>query len=544
MIEFNEFSFRYREGVEPVVRDITLSIPDGCFVGITGAAGSGKSTLTYAINGIIPHCYPGDFYGSVTVEGLDTVDASLTDLSRLVGSVCQDIDSQMVSTVVEDEILYGLENFAVPREEIPARVDEALDAMGIADLRDRTIDSLSGGQKQKVAVASVLALHPKVLVLDEPTAELDPASSVTVFDLLSRYAREHGTTVVVVEQKIALLSDYADMLVIVDEGRIRFADTPDAVLAHSEELLALGVNVPRSTTLMNALSAQGLYAGPTVRNVSASYDGELAVLADVSFTVNDGDFVAFVGTNGAGKSTTMRLANGLLKPTSGEVLIDGVPTTSLKTSELARRIGFLFQNPDRQICCNTVREELMFGFKALGEEGPEAEARVDAMIERFGFDADAEPYLLNRGTRQLLALASIIVLAPPTIILDEPTTGLDFRECVKVMDVVRELNENGTTVIMVCHDMEVVGDFARRVIAMTAGRVVADGPTFEVLRDGRVLKEAHILPPQVTEVSLILGREAACPAAVAEANTVAQMVAAVAQACDREVEDVEVEAID
>lgn len=149
------------------------------------------------------------------------------------------------------------------------------------------------------------------------------------------------------------------------------------------------------------------------KNVSASYDGELAVLADVSFTVNDGDFVAFVGTNGAGKSTTMRLANGLLKPTSGEVLIDGVPTTSLKTSELARRIGFLFQNPDRQICCNTVREELMFGFKALGEEGPEAEARVDAMIERFGFDADAEPYLLNRGTRQLLALASIIVLAPP-----------------------------------------------------------------------------------------------------------------------------------
>lgn len=266
------------------------------------------------------------------------------------------------------------------------------------------------------------------------------------------------------------------------------------------------------------------------KNVSASYDGELAVLANVSFTVNDGDFVAFVGTNGAGKSTTMRLANGLLKPTSGEVLIDGVPTTSLRTSELARRIGFLFQNPDRQICCNTVREELMFGFKALGEERPEAEARVDAMIERFGFDADAEPYLLNRGTRQLLALASIIVLAPPTIILDEPTTGLDFRECVKVMDVVRELNENGTTVIMVCHDMEVVGDFARRVIAMTAGRVVADGPTFEVLRDGRVLKEAHILPPQVTEVSLILGREAGCPAAVVEANTVAQMVTAVAQA--------------
>ncbi|MCI8469810.1 MAG: ABC transporter ATP-binding protein [Eggerthellaceae bacterium] len=270
------------------------------------------------------------------------------------------------------------------------------------------------------------------------------------------------------------------------------------------------------------------------RNVSATYDGELPVLRDVSFTVGDGDFVAFVGTNGAGKSTTMRLANGLLKPSSGEVLVDGVPTTALKTSQLARKVGFLFQNPDRQICCNTVREELLFGFKALGEDGPAAEAAVDAAIERFGFDPDAEPFLLNRGTRQLLALASIIVVAPPTIILDEPTTGLDFRECVKVMDAVRELNEAGTTVIMVCHDMEVVGDFARRVIAMTDGRVVADGPTFDVLRDPAALKAAHILPPQVTEVSMILERDVAdLPDAVARANSVPDMVAALAVAAGR-----------
>lgn len=266
------------------------------------------------------------------------------------------------------------------------------------------------------------------------------------------------------------------------------------------------------------------------RNVSASYDGELAVLHDVSFTIHDGDFVALVGTNGAGKSTTMRLANGLLKPTQGEVLIDGVPTTDLKTSELARSIGFLFQNPDRQICCNTVREELLFGFQALGSITPEAEARVDAIIETFNFDPDAEPYLLNRGTRQLLALASIIVMETPTVILDEPTTGLDFRECVKVMDVVRELNKKGTTVVMVCHDMEVVGDFAKRVIAMTGGRVVADGPTFQVLRNRDVLRQAHILPPQVTEISLTLEQSMpSCPASVAEANTTSQMIEAVTQ---------------
>ena len=279
MIEMQDFSFRYREGAEPVVRDVSLRIPDGCFVGITGPAGSGKSTLTYAVNGIIPHCYPGDFYGSVTVDGLDTVEASLTDVSRLVGSVCQDIDSQMVATVVEDEILYGLENFAVPRDEIPARVGEALAAMGIADLRERTIDSLSGGQKQKVAVASVVALKPRVLVLDEPTAELDPASSVAVFELLARYARENGTTVIVVEQKIALLSDYADLLVIVDGGSIRYAGTPDEVLAHSDELLALGANCPRSTTLMNALARRGLYDGPAVRSVAQAVAACKEVLA-------------------------------------------------------------------------------------------------------------------------------------------------------------------------------------------------------------------------------------------------------------------------
>lgn len=273
-------------------------------------------------------------------------------------------------------------------------------------------------------------------------------------------------------------------------------------------------------------------------NVSASYDGELPVLRDVSFRIPDGDFVAFVGTNGAGKSTTMRLVNGLLKPSSGQVLIDGVPTTQLRTSQLAAKVGFLFQNPDRQICCSTVREELLFGFRAQGRADAEAQAKVDAMIERFGFDGDAEPFLLNRGTRQLLALASIIVMEPPVVVLDEPTTGLDFRECAKVMDVIAELNAHGTTVIMVCHDMEVVADYARRVIAMTAGQVVADGETFAVLRNRDVLARTHLLPPQVVDVALRLAEDGAVEAAspVALADTLDEMtdaLAAAAGACER-----------
>ena len=196
--------------------------------------------------------------------------------------------------------------------------------------------------------------------------------------------------------------------------------------------------------------------------VCKSY-GKHTVLQDFNLTVYSGEFLTMIGRSGCGKTTALRLINGLLKPTSGEVLIDGVPTSQLKTSELASKVGFLFQNPDRQICCKTVREELLFGFAAQGRAGAEAEAKVDAMIERFGFDGDAEPFLLNRGTRQLLALASIIVLEPPIVVLDEPTTGLDFRECAKVMEVVSDLNARGTTVVMVCHDMEVVGDYATRV---------------------------------------------------------------------------------
>lgn len=272
--------------------------------------------------------------------------------------------------------------------------------------------------------------------------------------------------------------------------------------------------------------------------VSASYDGELPILRDVSFRIPDGDFVAFVGTNGAGKSTTMRLVNGLLKPSSGQVLIDGVPTTQLRTSQLAAKVGFLFQNPDRQICCSTVREELLFGFRAQGRADAEAQAKVDAMIERFGFDGDAEPFLLNRGTRQLLALASIIVMEPPVVVLDEPTTGLDFHECAKVMDVIAELNAHGTTVIMVCHDMEVVADYARRVIAMTAGQVVADGETFAVLRNRDVLARTHLLPPQVVDVALRLAEDGAVETAspVALADTLDEMtdaLAAAAGACER-----------
>ena len=253
MIQIQDMSFTYKGENQPALQEIRLSVPDGGFLGIIGPAGAGKTTLARAVTGLIPHHYKGDFYGSVTVNGMDTFETSLPDLSRIVGMVFQDVDSQIISPMVEDELLYGLENFSVPREEIPARIEEALQKVGIADLRERTIGSLSGGQRQKVAIASIIALKPQILVMDEPTGELDPRSSRQVFSLLKELNEEHGVTVIIIEQKIMLLCEFARQLAVLSEGRIvRQGDTRD-VLAHSEELEALGVNCPRVTTLSRIL---------------------------------------------------------------------------------------------------------------------------------------------------------------------------------------------------------------------------------------------------------------------------------------------------
>ncbi len=265
-------------------------------------------------------------------------------------------------------------------------------------------------------------------------------------------------------------------------------------------------------------------------HVFASYSSEVPVLQDVSFKIEDGEFVSFVGTNGAGKSTTMRLCNGLLKPTSGQVLLDGTPTTQLKTSQTARKVGFLFQNPDRQICCNTVRDELLFTFQVQGADMEYAQRRVDEVIEEFGFDGQADPFLLNRGSRQLLALASVVVTEPSILLLDEPTTGLDHRECLKVMDYVRRLNsQKGTTVVMVCHDMEVVADYAERLIVMTKGQIVGMGPTFEVLRDRNVTERADLLTPQIVDISMRLIEEMPelAQGPIGRANTLDELTSAI-----------------
>ena len=254
MIDIQNLTFRYDGAERDALSDVTLAVPDGSFLGIIGPAGAGKTTLLYSMSGIIPHAYRGDFYGAVLLDGMDTADNRLTDLSRLAGTVFQDVDSQIVSSVVEDELLYGLENFGVPREEIEERLAFALDQVGISSLRHRTVSSLSGGQRQKVAIASLVALRPKILLLDEPTGELDPGSSRQIFSLLRTLNRDWGMTVVVVEQKIMLLCEFAERLTVLSEGRVVRDGPVREVLGDIAGLEEIGVNCPRVARFSALLS--------------------------------------------------------------------------------------------------------------------------------------------------------------------------------------------------------------------------------------------------------------------------------------------------
>lgn len=568
IIEMSHVTFRYggttAEGEQgpAALRDVSLRIGEGEFVGVIGPSGAGKSTLASVLSGAIPHHFRGELFGSTLVDGRDTCDVTLTDISRVVGSVLQDIDAQMVASVVEDELLFGLENFGVPHDQIEDRIARTLDTVGIASLRDREIATLSGGQKQKVAIAAILAMRPRVLVLDEPTAALDPASSALVFDTL-RKVREEGVTVVVIEQKVALLSEYCDRILVMGEGSLVLDGTPREVFAHADELRRIGVDSPRVARVYNSLARAGLVRGATpcltvpeaadligglvgpaahgsaraaedardaafrvgskhvaaprphavdaspivsLEDVSFAYPGGTASVDHLDMRVYPGEVVGIVGQNGAGKTTLTKLMNGLLRPASGTVRMAGLDTREVPTSAIAARCATLFQNPDYQLCKDTVLDEVAFGLTLQGVGEKDARERAAAVIARFGLPSDEAPFSLSRGQRQMVALASVVVTEPEVVLLDEPTSGLDYRECMTVMDTVSKMAERGCAVIMVCHDMEVVSDFAERIVVMADGRILDRGGTQQMFGDQDLMRRASVRAPQVIELSQVLAR--------------------------------------
>ena len=547
-IEMECVSFSYGTAADGAyaLKDIDLSIEEGTFVGLIGPSGAGKTTLASAITGAIPHHYRGRLFGSTLVAGLDTCEASLTDIAKVAGSVLQDIDAQMVASVVEDELLFGLENFGIDHREIEGRIASALDAVGIADLRHREIATLSGGQKQKVAIAAILATAPRVIVMDEPTSALDPVSARDVFEVLRRAKELTGMTVILIEQTVALLAEYCDRVVVIDQGRIALDGTPTDVFSHGQTLRAIGVDTPRTVRISNSLAEAGLAPsdspaltldgaeslvagilapglsesspivpcalgdGPDARNAADerpiivdvagaaySYGTGQAGIEGINLTVRAGEILAVVGQNGAGKTTFTKLLNGLIKPSAGVVRIAGLDTRTTPVSALASHAATLFQNPDRQLCRNTVVEEISFGLELQGAPADAARERARHVAATFGLPENASPFNLSRGQRQMVALASVVALEPELIILDEPTSGLDYRECMTVMETVRQRALDGAAVVMVCHDMEVVSDFADTLAVMTEGRLIEVGPSREVFANDALLAHARIAAPCV-----------------------------------------------
>lgn len=501
MIKLDNFSFSYGDSKTMVLKNISLEVPDGDFLGVIGSSGAGKTTLSYAINGIIPHHYKGEYFGKILVNDKDVFDTDACQLALEIGSVFQDIDSQMTCSTVEDEILFGLENFGFEKDEIEKRLEWVLEEMGIANLRARDISGLSGGQKQKVAIAAILALRPKILVLDEPTGELDPTASRNIFRVVKELNKKFGITVIVIEQKIRLLCEFADHLAVIKKGQLAFTGTVKEVLSHRDELADLGLNHERVGKILDCLASGKASEEETAKkkgevlpdyvpykpesesilefkDVSFGYD-ENYLIENINLNVYKGDFLALTGENGSGKSTMSKLMGGILKPATGSVVINGLDSKKTRNSVIAKHIGFLFQNPDRQLCCYTIREEIAFGLKAL--KLPNVNERTEEILNRFGFDPEMPPFALSRGQRQQLALASIIAVHPEIMILDEPTTGLDYKECIELMNAIKELNEKGTTVIMVCHDMELVRDYAKRMAVVGHGKIHADGYPSELV---------------------------------------------------------------
>lgn len=548
IIEMECVSFSYGTAADGAyaLKDIDLSVEEGTFVGLIGPSGAGKSTLASAITGAIPHHYQGHLFGSTLVAGLDTCEASLTDIAKVAGSVLQDIDAQMVASVVEDELLFGLENFGIDHREIEGRIASALDAVGIADLRHREIATLSGGQKQKVAIAAILAMAPRVIVMDEPTSALDPASARDVFEVLRRAKELTGMTVILIEQTVALLAEYCDRVVVINQGRIALDGTPTDVFSHGETLRAIGVDTPRTVRISNSLAEAGLAPndspaltlddaeslvagilapglsksspiapgalgnGPDARDTADerpiivdvagaaySYGTGQAGIEGINLTVHAGEILAVVGQNGAGKTTCTKLLNGLIKPSAGAVRIAGLDTRTTPVSVLASHAATLFQNPDRQLCRNTVIEEISFGLELQGVPAEAARERARHVAATFGLPENASPFNLSRGQRQMVALASVVALEPELIILDEPTSGLDYRECMTVMETVRQRALDGAAVVMVCHDMEVVSDFADTLAVMTEGRLIEVGPSRDVFANDALLAHARIAAPCV-----------------------------------------------
>ena len=471
MIRIEALSVRY--GAHKALDGVSLAVAPGECVLVTGPSGCGKSTLARALNGLIPHTIPAETAGRVVVGGRDTASSSVAELATTVGLVFQNPATQLFNLTVDDEVAFGPRNLGLAEDEVAQRAESALAATGIEHLRGRSTRELSGGERQRLAIASVLAMGPRILVLDEPTASLDVRSTREMAATLRRLHSE-GVTMVIIEHRLGAVAHLAERTVILEGGQL-VADGPtDEVLAQQPLLRRLGLRRPAEESLdewSRLLMPNGQPPGPPIvelKGVEAGY-GRHTVLRGLDLTLYEGEFAALVGDNGAGKSTLARVLAGLVKPRRGEVRLGNG-----RRLEAGRDVGLLFQNPLDQLFCDSVGEEVSFGARNLGRYDPAAVEAVMRATDLLPL-RDRAVHSLSMGQQQRAALAAILASGPRLVILDEPTMGQDWGHLSAFMDFLLELNRAGCTILLITHDYKLVHRYARRILLLHEGRIVADG---------------------------------------------------------------------
>lgn len=520
MISFHDVSFTYPGASHPALQSINLEIPAGSFVLVMGPSGSGKSTLLRCMNGLVPHFSGGTLIGTIRVADLDPVAASPQVMSRKVGFVFQDPEAQFVLDRVEDEVAFALENMALPPAEIRTRLDATLDLLGLTALRERRLDTLSGGERQRVALAAVMALNPSLLILDEPTSQLDPQAAEAVLQTLVRLNHDLGLTILLAEHRLERVIPFVDRLIYLDRepGRMLVGDTRQ-VLAEVDlvsPVVALGkyfgwqplpltvqealpfvrhVQLPESNDVLKS-DTQAMLSEPVLRigDLHVFY-GSKPILRGVNLSAQAGEVLALMGPNGAGKTTLLRSLIGLLKPEVGEIFLLGQSIVGKNISDLARLVGYLPQDPNALLFADRVLDELLYTLNSRAHQPPDQSQSSSAdgntsniekaavMLAQMGMAdlAEAYPRDLSVGQRQRVALAAIMVAQPRLLLLDEPTRGLDAAAKQRLADLLQTWRDDGHAIILVTHDVELVAHLADRVAILDDGVISAQGKPAEVL---------------------------------------------------------------
>ncbi|MDQ2691760.1 MAG: energy-coupling factor ABC transporter ATP-binding protein [Chloroflexota bacterium] len=519
-------SFQYRTRSEPAIQNISFELKPGEMLLIAGSSGCGKTTLARCINGLIPRSYRGKREGRVLLHGKDVAEMQIADMAQIVGTLLQDPERQIVASNVYNEIAFGPENLGLPRAEVVARVEQALTRLKIEHLRDRETFNLSGGEKQKVALAGLLAMNPSILLLDEPLASLDPASAYEALEAFRSLADE-GKTVILVEHRVEdAITARPDRLLYMEAGQVKYLGPIDDLpteINHREVKLPAEWVVKRVQQMGERIDKPEFSSTPTqgdplvvFENVDFRYSDETPlVLQDVNLTIRHGDLIAVLGPNGSGKSTLVKHAIGLLKPTAGRVLVDGKDTRRMSVAQIARVLGFVFQSPTHMLYAPTVREELEFGPKNLDfkkDVMDQAVAESLSIVNLNGLE-EYPPLGLSFGQQKRTTIAAVLAMQSQIMIMDEPTAGQDYANYTHFMDEMCRPDLDGSqslvaanfaATLFITHDLDLAITYANRVLLVGDRHIVADGRPEEVLRDFDLLMRYRVRPTSLLRLNLDL----------------------------------------